>query len=68
MRVKPKDGTCRSCTGELDIIDVDDVSMTVACTNCGDTYNVETDAFGDGCMEYLPAFLANQGYDPDPPW
>lgn len=52
MRVNPRDGQCRECGGELDITDVDDVTMEVQCTQCGDTYSVETDAFGDGCMTY----------------
>jgi hypothetical protein len=31
MRVNPKDGRCRSCGGELTIIDADDATMTVEC-------------------------------------
>ena len=32
----------------------DDCSMTVLCTNaeCGDSYDVESDAFSDGCVKY----------------
>lgn len=52
MRVDPKDGRCRDCGGTLEILDFDDVSMNVECTECGDNYDVETDAFGDGCMTY----------------
>lgn len=52
MRVDIADGSCRSCQGPLDIIDHDDATLTVACAECGDTYDVETDAFGDGCMKY----------------
>lgn len=52
MRVDPVDGTCRTCQGPLDIIDFDDCTLSVACAECGDTYDVETDAFGDGCMKY----------------
>jgi hypothetical protein len=52
MRVDLTDGACRSCGGPLDILDTDDVSMNVACAECGDNYDVETDAFGDGCMKY----------------
>lgn len=58
MHVDPKDGTCRSCNGELAIIDADDVTMTVVCDECGDTYDVETDAFGDGCVTYYIPFMA----------
>ncbi len=47
MQVEPKDGTCRSCEGTLKIIDADDATMTVECIECGDTYLVEPDAFGD---------------------
>ena len=52
MRVDPKDGKCRSCGGTLDIVDFDDVSLSVECESCGESYEVETDAFGDGCMTY----------------
>jgi transcription elongation factor Elf1 len=57
MRVDTKDGTCRSCGGELAIIDADDATMTVECQECGDSYHVEPDAFGDGCMTYYAGFL-----------
>jgi transcription elongation factor Elf1 len=56
--VDKKHGTCRSCGGELEIVDADDATMTVACTECGDIYDVETDAFGDGCMTYYVGFVA----------
>lgn len=52
MLVDPKDGACRSCGGQLDITAFDDCSMTVICTECCDSYDVETDAFGDGCVTY----------------
>jgi hypothetical protein len=52
MRVDLRDGRCRTCGCALDIIDADDATMTVECSECGDTYDVETDAFGDGCMIY----------------
>jgi hypothetical protein len=60
MRVDPKDGVCRSCGGELEIVDVDDATMTVEC-QCGDTYVVEPDAFNDGCMTYYVGFLREAG-------
>ncbi len=63
MLVHPNDGRCRECrTGILKIIDTDDVTMTVVCKNpaCRETYLVELDAFGDGCMKYYPAFKAKQ--------
>ena len=68
MRVDPKDGRCRSCGGELTIIDADDATMTVECQECGNTYFVEPDAFGDGCMTYYVGFMAKhaqEGGDPD---
>jgi hypothetical protein len=61
MRVDPKDGKCRSCGGVLEIIDVDDATMNVMCEDCGDSYVVEPDAFGDGCMTYYVGFLARHG-------
>lgn len=61
MLVDQKDGRCRSCSDPLRIIDADDATMTVECTSCGDTYLVEPDAFGDGCMTYYVGFLAQRG-------
>ena len=61
MHVETKDGTCRSCGGELEIVDADDATMTVECQGeCGDSYQVEPDAFGDGCMTYYPGFLTQR--------
>ena len=60
MRVKPQDGTCRSCGGVLEIIDADDATMTVECTECAEAYLVEPDAFGDGCMTYYVGFRTGQ--------
>ena len=62
MRVEKKDGVCRSCGGELTIIDADDATMTVEC-ECGDVYLVEPDAFGDGCMTYYVGFLTGERCD-----
>jgi hypothetical protein len=63
MRVDPNDGLCRSCRGELEIVDVDDATMSVECTDCGDSYQVETDAFDDGCMTYYVGFIAARQED-----
>ncbi len=60
MKVNPEDGVCRSCGGQLTIIDADDATMTVECEECGDTYAVEPDAFGDGCMTYYAEFMASR--------
>jgi hypothetical protein len=53
MRVDRRDGVCRVCRGELQIVDADDATMTVECF-------VEPDAFGDGGMSYYPAFLCGR--------
>ena len=59
MRVDLKDGACRTCGGQLEITDFDDATITVLCTapGCGDSYPVETDAFGDGCVTYYFALI-----------
>lgn len=31
MKVSQRDGRCRSCGGRLEIVDVDDATMEVAC-------------------------------------
>ena len=67
MLVEPQDGRCRECSGQLEIVGADDVALTVECCECGDTYAVETDAFGDGAIHYWPAFMAEKldhGGDP----
>ena len=50
MRVDLTDGRCRSYGGTL--------MFVVA--NCTDSYPVEPDAFGDGCMTYCVAFRMRQ--------
>ncbi len=62
MRVDPADGCCRSCNGELQVIDADDATMTVECLNgaCRDSYAVEPDAFGDGAMTYYVGFMTRE--------
>jgi transcription elongation factor Elf1 len=60
MLVESQDGVCRECGGQLKIIDADDATMTVECCTCGDSYDVETDAFGDGAIHYWPTFMAEQ--------
>lgn len=62
MRVDPRDGRCRECGGELRIVDADDATMTVEC-ECGESYLVETDAFGDGAMDYYPRFMMTRFQD-----
>ena len=61
MLVDLKDGSCRSCGGQLEILDADDATMSVVCLECDDTYLVEPDAFGDGCMRYYVGFFQEAG-------
>lgn len=62
MRVDRQDGCCRSCGSELRIVEADDATMTVECTDpsCADSYAVEHDAFGDGAMMYVIQFLSER--------
>ena len=61
MRVDPRDGRCRTCGGTLEVTDADDVCLFVECQEgCGDSYEVETDAFGDGCMTYWLAMMTEK--------
>jgi hypothetical protein len=62
MLVSLTDGACRTCGGQLEITDFDDATMTVLCTSpgCGDSYDVETNAFGDGCITYYFALLSGR--------
>ncbi len=60
MLVEREDGYCRSCGGQLKIIDADDATMTVECQDCGDEYDVEPDAFGDGCVTYYIPFMTQR--------
>ena len=53
MIVDLEDGKCRSCSGQLEILDVDDCSLSVTCTECADSYELEPDALGDACMTYF---------------
>ncbi|MEQ8788959.1 MAG: hypothetical protein RIC55_21790 [Pirellulaceae bacterium] len=44
----------------LQVIDADDATMTVESGDCGDSYPVEPDAIGDGCMtDYLNLFIGS---------
>ena len=65
MLVDLKDGRCRECSGQLEIVGADDATMDVVCQSCGDEYVVETDAFGDGGITYWPQVMANQEGDRD---
>jgi hypothetical protein len=48
MNVDSPSGACRLCAGELRVIDGDDATLTVECTECGDTYLIEPETGGDG--------------------
>ena len=61
MLVKLRDGCCRSCGGQLEITGSDDATMDVRCTECGDEYTVETDAFNDGGIKYWPEAMLEFG-------
>lgn len=61
MLVNLNDGCCRNCGGQLEVVDADDATMTVYCSLCKEeSYKVEPDAFGDGCINYYVPFLASQ--------
>ncbi len=61
MLVELNDGECRSCGGGLEITAVDDATMDVRCTECGDEYTVESDAFNDGGIKYWPEAMLEFG-------
>ncbi len=59
--INPEDGSCRECSGELEITGVDDCTMTVECRGeCGGAYEVEHDAF-DGGVDYVLEYLSRRG-------
>lgn len=60
MQVHRKDGTCRSCGGTFEITDASDDTLEVECSECGDGYSVETDAFQDGGVFYWPEVMARK--------
>ena len=61
MLVDLADGKCRTCNGQLEIVDVDDATMDVECTECSDGYTVEPDAFHDGGIKYWPEAMVEFG-------
>lgn len=66
MLVNLSDGRCRECGGQLDITDVDDVSMLVECKRCGDVYQIEPDALGAGCATYYLDMVTRKFQKGDP--
>ena len=65
MIVDLNDGCCRMCGCQLEIEDVEDGLMYVSCQVCGDSYEVEPDAFGDGCVTYYYPLMTEKMLGPD---
>lgn len=61
MLVDLKDGCCRNCGSQMEVCGADDATMEVDCTECGDSYTVEPDAFGDGGIKYWPEAMVEFG-------
>lgn len=61
MLVERKDGRCRSCQGQLEVTGADDATLDVECTECGDGYTVEPDAFNNGGIKYWPEAMVESG-------
>ena len=61
MLVDLEDGRCRSCNGQLEVCGADDATLEVECTECGDGYTVEPDAFNDGGIKYWPEAMVEFG-------
>lgn len=61
MLVELQDGKCRECGGQLEITGADDATLDVECTECGDGYTVEPDAFNDGGIKYWPEAMVEFG-------
>lgn len=57
MLIDRSDGKCYECEGQLEVTDADDCSMTVDYVDCGACFTVESDAFGDGCVEYYIPYM-----------
>jgi hypothetical protein len=53
-------GQCPECDGQLEVIDVDDVSMLCQCVECDHSDAYESDAFGDGGIDYYFPFYAER--------
>ena len=61
MLVSLGDGKCRNCGAQLEITGASDITLQVICTECDDSYSVETDAFNDGGITYWPQAMAAFG-------
>ena len=60
--IDQEDGSCRACSGVLEVTGVDDCMMNVECLDCGGSYEVEHDAF-EGSRDYVLEFLSRRGFD-----
>ena len=69
MLVDLTDGHCRECHGQLEIEEVTDATMHCCCTQCGASFEMEPDAFGDGCLKYfVPMQVKQEGSDRGDHW
>jgi hypothetical protein len=60
--IDPKDGCCPGCSGTLELVGVDEGTMTVECRDgCGALLEMEHDAVGGG-RDYVLRFLARRGW------
>jgi hypothetical protein len=57
MRIDLRESRCRTCDSALDVIDILDSTMRVRCLECDDTYEIDTESFGDGGLTYFVPLL-----------
>ena len=57
--IDPKDGSYRECEETLEVTSVDDYKMGVECTDCGEAYGLEYDAF-DSATDYVLDYLVRR--------
>lgn len=61
VAIDREDCTCVECGGSLEVVEVDDATMSVECEN-GHAYDLEHDAFDAG-FDYVLEFLSRKGRD-----
>lgn len=59
VEIDRQDCTCGECGGSLEVVEVDDATMSVECEN-GHAYDLEHDAFDAG-FDYVLEFLSRKG-------
>jgi len=59
MRVNPRDGACRSCSGVLRVIDADDATMTVEPFRRPTRILAQNEHHGCRCPRHISPFLKN---------